>query len=92
MPLTRRSFFSTFADGLQGAALASLLSNDLFAADAASRVFDLKPKATQFPAKAKSVIHLFMNGGPSQVDLFDPKPTLGVFVDPNLGAQHVDHY
>lgn len=27
-------------------------------------------------AKAKSIIHLFMNGGPSQVDLFDPKPTL----------------
>ncbi len=76
MSHTRRSFFSKFADGIQGAALASLLGNDLFAADAASRVFDLKPKAPQFPAKAKSVIHLFMNGGPSQVDLFDPKPTL----------------
>jgi Protein of unknown function (DUF1501) len=76
MSHTRRSFFSTFADGIQGAALATLLGNDLFAADAAARVFDLKPKAPQFPAKAKSVIHLFMNGGPSQVDLFDPKPTL----------------
>src|ERR1700690_72150 len=76
MSHTRRSFFSTFADGIQGAALATLLGNDLFAADAASQVFDLKSKAPQFPAKAKSVIHLFMNGGPSQVDLFDPKPAL----------------
>ena len=30
----------------------------------------------QFPAKAKRVIHLFMNGGPSQIDTFDPKPSL----------------
>src|SRR5271165_2863571 len=73
---TRRNFFSTFVDGLHGAALASILGRDLFAADAAPGVFDLKPKPPQFPAKAKSVIHLFMNGGPSQVDLFDPKPTL----------------
>src|SRR5262249_44039232 len=36
----------------------------------------LAPKPPHFPAKAKSVIFLFMYGGPSQVDLFDPKPTL----------------
>src|SRR3954451_8336886 len=71
---TRRDFFSSFANGIHGAALAGLLGKDLFAAGPAT--FDLKPKAPQFPAKAKSVIHLFMNGGPSQVDLFDPKPTL----------------
>jgi hypothetical protein len=59
-------------DGVHGAALMSLLGSDLFA----SPVFDLKVKAPQFPAKAKSVIHLFMNGGPSQVDLFDSKPAL----------------
>src|ERR1700738_2178816 len=34
------------------------------------------PKATHFPAKAKRVIYLFLNGGPSQVDTFDPKPKL----------------
>ncbi len=71
---TRRDFFSTFANGVHGAALASLLGRDLVAAEPAT--FDLKPKAPQFPAKAKSVIHLFMNGGPSHLDLFDPKPTL----------------
>lgn len=69
---SRRDFFSKIVDGFHGAALMSLLGSDLYAAP----TFDLKEKAPQFPAKAKSVIHLFMNGGPSQVDLFDPKPTL----------------
>jgi hypothetical protein len=36
----------------------------------------LAPKKPHFPAKAKRVVHLFMNGGPSQVDTFDPKPLL----------------
>src|ERR1700738_2928866 len=36
----------------------------------------LAPRAPQFPAKAKHVIFLFLNGGPSQVDTFDPKPML----------------
>ena len=79
--ITRRSFFERAVDGLQGAALVSLLSRDLFGAGTAGgeeprRVYDLKPRAPHFPAKAKSVIQLFMNGAPSQVDLFDPKPML----------------
>ena len=79
---TRRDFFSSMVDGLHGTALATLLGADLFSAaragasEPASHIYDLKPKAPQFPARAKSVIHLFMNGGPSQMDLFDPKPTL----------------
>ena len=73
---TRRNFFSNVADGLHGAALASIFGRDLFATDSASHIFDLSQKPSHFPAKAQSVIHLFMNGGPSQVDLFDPKPTL----------------
>src|SRR4029078_3581009 len=36
----------------------------------------LAPKAPHFPAKAKHVIHVYLNGGPSQVDTFDPKPLL----------------
>lgn len=60
--LSRRGFFTRMADGVHGAALATLLGDRLVAAAS-------KPKA-------KSIIHLFMNGGPSQVDLFDPKPTL----------------
>ncbi len=77
---SRRSFFHRVADGLQGAALASLLSADLFGEDLPGRpnrkTFDLKPRAGRQPASARAVIQLFMNGGPSQVDLFDPKPKL----------------
>lgn len=78
--ITRRSFFGNMQDGVHGAALAWLLGNDLFAAEhhAQSRMpaLDLTPKQPHFPAKAKTVIHLCMQGGPSQVDLFDPKPEL----------------
>ena len=42
-------------------------------------IYDLKPKAPHFPAKAKAVIQLFQNGGPSQVDLLDPQPMLQKF-------------
>jgi Protein of unknown function (DUF1501) len=78
---TRRGFFSSIVDGLHGTALACLLGNDLFHPDpvlaaAAPRIHDLKPKPAHHPAKAKAVIQLFMNGGPSQVDLFDYKPAL----------------
>ena len=69
----RRDFFSSVANGLHGAALAGLLGGDLYAN---GEVFDLTPKKPHFVPKAKAVIQLFMNGGPSQVDLFDPKPML----------------
>ena len=39
----------------------------------------LAPKAPHHPAKAKRVIFLFLNGGPSQVDTFDPKPALAKY-------------
>ena len=75
---TRRDFFSTMVDGVHGAALASILGAEFFQAPAYgnSKVFDLSVKQPHFKPKAKAVIHLFMNGGPSQVDLFDPKPKL----------------
>ena len=44
--------------------------------DGSTRLNPLAPRRTHFPAKAKSVIFLFMDGGPSQVDTFDPKPRL----------------
>jgi hypothetical protein len=68
---TRRSFFSRMADGVHGAALATLLG--------AETRHDLASKRPHFAPRAKAVIHLFMNGGPSQVDLFDPKPALTKF-------------
>jgi hypothetical protein len=77
--LSRRDFFSRIGNGLHGAALASLLGADLIPAattEGGPRVYDLKVRPPHFAPKAKAVIHLFMNGGPSQVDLFDPKPAL----------------
>src|SRR5882724_831684 len=83
--LTRRNFFERFSDGICGTALATLLARDVYGASIESsdglpeghrRMYDLKPRAPHFAPKAKAVIHLFMNGGPSQMDLFDPKPVL----------------
>jgi hypothetical protein len=71
--ISRRSFFNGVAGGICGAALMHLLGRDLRAAPVPA---DLKPREPHFPGKARSVIHLFMNGGPSQMDLFDPKPLL----------------
>lgn len=49
------------------------------AADAQNSINPLAPKAPHFPGKIKHVIHLFANGGPSQVDTFDPKPLLAKY-------------
>ena len=82
---TRRCFFSRVGDGLHGAALAYLLGQDLFSPSVAlaessdQRVYDLEERNPHFEPKAKSVIQFFMNGGPSQVDLFDPKPALQMY-------------
>jgi hypothetical protein len=81
----RRSFFNRMSYGIQGAALASLFAQDLYSpasarADAHGRVakkaYNLLPKQPHFTPRAKCVIQLFMQGGPSQVDLFDPKEAL----------------
>jgi hypothetical protein len=74
--LSRRGFFSRVASGVHGAALAYLLGRDAPARAADAVHADLKPRRGHFEGKAKAVIHLFMNGGPSQMDLFDPKPEL----------------
>jgi hypothetical protein len=78
--VTRRSFFARVGAGIHGAALLHLLGGDLFSqvsqGAAANENLGFLPRMPHFPAKAKSVIHLFMNGGPSQMDLFDPKPEL----------------
>ena len=74
--LSRRSFLHRASGVLPGAALVYLLGQDSARAEDAYVPIDLKPRPQHFPAKAKSVIHLFQNGGPSQMDLFDPKPAL----------------
>jgi len=66
--LSRRDVFSRLGASLGGLALGSLLQG-------AAR-YDVLPKQPHLPPKAKRVILLFQNGGPSQMDLFDPKPEL----------------
>jgi len=76
---TRRRFLGSMRDGLTSAALLSLFQQDLFGETtraAKRQAYNLKPKSTHFEPTAKRVIHLMMQGGPSQVDLFDPKPML----------------
>lgn len=70
--LSRRAFFQSSAMGLGGIALGSLLSRQSSAATTAKM-------GPHFPARAKHVIFLHMTGGPSHVDLFDPKPVLNKF-------------
>ena len=74
--LRRRDFFARTSDGLLGAAIASLFAADNLIGDEAAVPLDLTARKGHHPARARSVIQLFMNGGPSQMDLFDPKPVL----------------
>lgn len=76
---SRRDMLSRCGMGMGGLALGSLLATETAKAASASNN-PMLPKSPQFPAKAKRVIHLFMNGGPSQVDTFDPKPALEKYV------------
>src|SRR5215831_2863172 len=88
-PLTRREFLCRSGMGFGALAFAGLATE---AARATISVHPLAPKQPHFPAKAKRVIHLFMNGGPSHVDTFDPKPMLARYAGkplpmPNLRTE-----
>jgi hypothetical protein len=72
--MTRREMLHTSGLGFGALALAALTHADQ--ARAAAGAADQKSKPAHFPAPAKAVIMLVQNGGPSQMDLFDPKPDL----------------
>ncbi|MEP7271405.1 MAG: DUF1501 domain-containing protein [Acidobacteriota bacterium] len=75
--ITRRELIFRAGAGFGGLALSSLLETDgLLAATPEQRGNPLTARPSHFPAKAKAVIFLFMYGGVSQVDTFDPKPEL----------------
>ena len=73
--LTRRECLNRCGIGFGALGLSSLIAPPLMA-DSTTMSSPLAAKAPHFPAKAKRVIHIFANGGPSQVDTFDPKPIL----------------
>jgi hypothetical protein len=80
---SRREFLWHVGGGFAALALLDLLSRDGFFANrgqaAEAGGYLLGPKPPHFEAKAKHAVFLFMNGAPSQVDTFDPKPTLARF-------------
>lgn len=75
--LSRRDALCRGGLGLGWLGAASLL--DAERADAAGSGLSLAPRAPHFPARARAVIHIFANGGPSHIDTFDPKPTLAAY-------------
>lgn len=72
--LSRRDLLRTVGTGLGILALPSLMQAD--SPVRASSENPLAERAPHFPAKAKHIIHVYLNGGPSQVDTWDPKPEL----------------
>jgi hypothetical protein len=89
--LTRRELLSRCGMGFGAIGLTALLQDCGFVprAEAATSLNPLAPKKPQFPAKAKRVIHLFMNGGPSHVDTFDPKPALQKYAGKPLPSRNL---
>jgi hypothetical protein len=82
--ISRREMLTRSGMGMGLLGLAPLL------ADAAiDPVNPLAPKKPHFPAKAKHVIHIFANGGPSQVDTFDPKPALDKYAGKPLPTNNL---
>src|SRR4051794_34093162 len=79
-PMTRRGMLAQCANGFGSLALLALAKDPAFGlllpSDGAEPPNSLAPRPPHFPAKARNVIFLYMDGGPSQVDTFDPKPLL----------------
>jgi Protein of unknown function (DUF1501) len=76
---SRREILQDVAVGFGAMALNSMLQTErLFGAESAMLPpsFNLKPKAPNFAPKAKNVIFIYIGGGPSTIDMFDPKPAL----------------
>jgi hypothetical protein len=84
---TRRQFLERTGMGFGALSLSTILGMGASSARAtgtAAVAGPLAPKAPNFAAKAKAVIHIFAEGGPSQVDTWDPKPELAKYADKTL--------
>ena len=93
VPLTRREMLCRSGMGFASLGLAGLLTDSGVQVAQAAAVDGytnpMLPKMPHFPGKVKHVIHLFMNGGPSHIDTFDPKPALEKFVGKNLPNENL---
>ncbi len=76
-PIDRRDLLKRAGMGLGTLGLADLLASDAISLSPTPGVFGGdQTKQPHFPGRAKRIIHFFLNGGPSHVDTFDPKPAL----------------
>lgn len=82
--INRRELLLQAGAGLGLVGLATVLGQQSLADDVAGDINPLSVKPPHFPAKAKRVIQLFMNGGPSHLDTFDPKPSLEKYAGKEL--------
>src|SRR4051812_23285764 len=85
LPHSRRDFLRRAGCGFGAVALAALMRENILAADEEPKI----PAPTKFPdhvARAKNVIFLFMEGGPSHLDTFDRKPLLNELAGQSLPA------
>src|SRR5436190_19450254 len=92
LALTRRDFLCRCGMGMGALGLASLFGNFGFLNQAKADsgfISPLTPKQAHFPARAKRVIHIFANGGPSHVDTFDPKPALDKYAGKLLPMENL---
>ncbi len=76
LPIARRELLQSAGYGIGSLAFATMMADASPLAAQRDMQSPLTSRTPQFPAKIKRVIHLFMNGGPSQFDTFDPKPEL----------------
>ncbi|QDT89506.1 DUF1501 domain-containing protein [Gimesia algae] len=92
--VTRRQMLQRCGTGLGSLGLATLMAsegmlNQAAGASAGSPTSPMAPKTAHFPGKAKHVIHIFLNGGASQVDTFDPKPALAKYAGKKLPMENL---
>ena len=89
--LTRRDLLHRSGMGMGALALANLMGDAGMMLDAREEdsINPLAPKRPQFPARAKRVVHIFLNGGASHVDTFDPKPALRKYAGKNLPMKNL---
>ncbi|MCI0743761.1 MAG: DUF1501 domain-containing protein [Gemmataceae bacterium] len=84
LPISRRELLRRAGMGFASLGLAQLLADEHLLEAAQIQTSPLAPRRPHFTPKAQRVIHLFMNGGPSHVDTFDPKPMLARYAGREL--------
>ncbi|HYO09795.1 MAG TPA: DUF1501 domain-containing protein [Tepidisphaeraceae bacterium] len=90
--LSRRQLLHRCGMGMGALALGQLMAGvgaGAASASAGAPINPLAAKPSQFPGKARRVIHIFANGGPSQVDTFDPKPMLTKYAGQKLPGDYL---